>query len=339
MSLQGTVSKWVSCKGYGFIKGDDGQEAFVFSGAITGGDRLTVGKTVRYDMDPEAKKRNGPPAVKNAAGPAVIPYSRGAQKGSVKEWLAPKSYGFIRKPDGTIFYVHHSGFSGAKLQVGESVFFDVAPDEHDSGRKVAVNVTGPAVKQAAEYKGTVRRWSFEKRYGFITEEASGRDIFVHTNELGGAALTVGKDLFFDIGQKDGKEYAFNISGPAITDVAFYLAQNGYPRGKGMPPSYNNSAPFHGHSNRGDHARHGEERRMSPMNGKFYTQQQFVNHFGGTREWHQAPQQAYGRNDGYSGYNNSYNGYNGYNDYNDYNGYNSYGNGGGFKGGKKSGKRW
>eukprot|EP01064_Diplonema_japonicum_P031925 TRINITY_DN5875_c0_g1_i1.p1 TRINITY_DN5875_c0_g1~~TRINITY_DN5875_c0_g1_i1.p1 ORF type:complete len:314 (+),score=86.96 TRINITY_DN5875_c0_g1_i1:78-944(+) len=267
MALRGTVSKWVACKGYGFIQGETGEEVFVYSGAIVGGNSLTIGTEVTYELDLAAKKRDGAAAAKNVQGPGVRGISAGQCEGVVKEWLAAKSYGFIRQNDGTVLYVHHSAFDGSKLEVNQVVRFDVTGAQHDSGRNIAINVSGPGVKQRAAEKGVVRRWNFEKRYGFIQEDKTRRDIFVHTNEVGGAALAIGKELYFDVGNKDGKEHAFNISGPAITDVAMYLNHN------------NKNGTAKGGAN--------VERRRSPLNNKYYTREEFMTHFGGSKEWNNA----------------------------------------------------
>ena len=220
-------------KGYGFIKGDDDVQVFVYNGSLVGGTNLTVGEKVTYDLGQPQKSKDGKegacPAV-NVSGPGVHNNSKGALKGRVKEWLAPRSCGFLITPDEKVYYVHHSAFNGAKLQNDEEVFFDELPDRvHKTGRGVAVNVTGPGVKERASSKGTVRRWSFEKRYGFVMDAETKQDIFIHANEIGGAALTVNKDLWYEIGTRDGKRFASNISGPAITDVKVFLGyqQNGY----------------------------------------------------------------------------------------------------------------
>ena len=61
--------------------------------------------------------------------------------GTVKSWIAPRSFGFIRADGGgnaDVFF-HITSYDGDEPQVGEAVFFEIATDEK-SGRLRAVNV-------------------------------------------------------------------------------------------------------------------------------------------------------------------------------------------------------
>jgi CspA family cold shock protein len=52
-------------------------------------------------------------------------------------------------------------------------------------------------------KGTVKFFNTAKGFGFITPDGGGKDVFVHANDLGGATITEGTKVEFDVvqGQK------------------------------------------------------------------------------------------------------------------------------------------
>jgi len=58
-------------------------------------------------------------------------------------------------------------------------------------------------------QGKIKWFSIEKGYGFIEQE-SGSDLFVHANDVNGAALQEGDSVEFEIGE--GKK------GPCAKDV-------------------------------------------------------------------------------------------------------------------------
>ena len=62
-------------------------------------------------------------------------------------------------------------------------------------------------------KGKVKTWRFS--WGFITNDETGKDIFVHKNDLNGGIqeLQVGKAVTYDVGtdEKNNKEKAINVS--------------------------------------------------------------------------------------------------------------------------------
>jgi len=58
-------------------------------------------------------------------------------------------------------------------------------------------------------QGKVKWFSTEKGFGFIEQE-SGKDVFVHMNDVAGAALKEGDSVEFEIGE--GKK------GPCAKDV-------------------------------------------------------------------------------------------------------------------------
>jgi CspA family cold shock protein len=48
--------------------------------------------------------------------------------------------------------------------------------------------------------GTVKFFNTAKGFGFITPDGGGKDVFVHANDLGGAVITEGSKVQFDIVQ-------------------------------------------------------------------------------------------------------------------------------------------
>jgi CspA family cold shock protein len=47
-------------------------------------------------------------------------------------------------------------------------------------------------------KGTVKFFNLAKGFGFITPDNGGKDVFVHTNDVGGATLQEGTKVEFDV---------------------------------------------------------------------------------------------------------------------------------------------
>lgn len=66
------------------------------------------------------------------------------------------------------------------------------------------------------YSGTVKWFSAEKGYGFITKDEGGEDVFVHFSAIeaqGYKSLTEGQKVNFntEIDQRNGKLSATNVS--------------------------------------------------------------------------------------------------------------------------------
>jgi cold shock protein len=49
-------------------------------------------------------------------------------------------------------------------------------------------------------KGTVKFFNEAKRFGFITPDDGGKDVFVHANDTGGALLQEGTKVEFEVVQ-------------------------------------------------------------------------------------------------------------------------------------------
>ena len=58
----GTVTRWLEGRGYGFIKGEDGKEIFVHNSEIQGKSTLKEGEKVEFEVTEGTGK--GPRAVK-----------------------------------------------------------------------------------------------------------------------------------------------------------------------------------------------------------------------------------------------------------------------------------
>lgn len=69
--------------------------------------------------------------------------------------------------------------------------------------------------------GTVKWFSSEKGYGFITPNDGSEDVFVHQTEIkssGFRTLGEGEEVEFDIVQENGRSKASHVTGPAGADV-------------------------------------------------------------------------------------------------------------------------
>ena len=62
--------------------------------------------------------------------------------------------------------------------------------------------------------GKIKWFNPTKGYGFIENEAGGKDVFLHVSALEKAGintLTEGEEVEFEIGENQGKENAVNIT--------------------------------------------------------------------------------------------------------------------------------
>ena len=188
----GTVVQWQTQKGMGIIRSGE-QEYFVNYKSIVGGNRLTVEAEVAFELNETAVKKEGLPEAISVMGPAVIAATQGGQMGTVCEWYVGKAYGFLLGVDGSKVYAHISSFDGAKLSVGKTVNYDTTDVGHKSGRRVAINVSGPAVQPVAGTRGIVKSWVSSKNFGFA-EDAAGNEVFIHGSNIGGGWLMTGKEV-------------------------------------------------------------------------------------------------------------------------------------------------
>jgi CspA family cold shock protein len=63
-------------------------------------------------------------------------------------------------------------------------------------------------------KGTVKFFNAAKGFGFITPDEGGKDVFVHANDTGGATLTDGAKVEFEVvqGKKGPQASAVKVVG-------------------------------------------------------------------------------------------------------------------------------
>eukprot|EP00755_Sulcionema_specki_P024895 Sspe_Gene.82111::Locus_53717_Transcript_1_1_Confidence_1.000_Length_1133::g.82111::m.82111 len=298
MSHKGTVTKWFTAKGFGFLKGVDETEVFVHHTAIQGGGKLTEGGEVYYDIDtshvPRSKRAKqaadeGKVTACNVSGPGVVERVLGAFSGLVKEWHPGKGYGFIQGTNGATVYVHVSSFEGGSLQEGKTVTFDIEDVGHASGRKVATNVAGPAVLPQGSNTAVVKTWIADKGYGFAEDPVTGKDVYVHAKAIGGGMLLEGREIHYDPMESEhgsGRVQARNVTGPAVRDLrdgeTVAIGAKGGKGGKAGKMAFGRMAG--GAAPRG--AKGGQQKRKD-TDGRYYTKEEFVAQYGGVAEWEAA----------------------------------------------------
>jgi cold shock protein len=108
--------------------------------------------------------------------------------GIVRWFDAAKGYGFITTEDETELHVHRSqveSIGRATLVPGQAVRFDM--DTNRSGRSTAKNLKLIGDRKTKLAQGTVRSFSSQGGYGFITAE-DGTNVFVHASQVELAGL-------------------------------------------------------------------------------------------------------------------------------------------------------
>ena len=63
-------------------------------------------------------------------------------------------------------------------------------------------------------QGTVKWFSSEKGYGFITPDGGGDDLFVHYSNIAGSgfkSLEEGERVTYEVGENRGRKQAENVS--------------------------------------------------------------------------------------------------------------------------------
>eukprot|EP01060_Flectonema_neradi_P030635 TRINITY_DN449_c15_g1_i1.p1 TRINITY_DN449_c15_g1~~TRINITY_DN449_c15_g1_i1.p1 ORF type:complete len:326 (+),score=63.45 TRINITY_DN449_c15_g1_i1:51-1028(+) len=280
MSNIGTVTKWFP-SGFGFIQGADGTEVYVKEASIVNGYALTIGDTVNFDIDTTQSQKPGAKiAATNVSGPGVI----AGMSGVVQSYNPMKKFGFITASDGQSYFVHSKSIQGTSLIVGEPVNFSVEDVGHESGKPQATNVQGKGVVLRGKLKCVVKNWL--GKYGFVVDKL-GNEIFIHSKEIQGGSLTVGGDVFCDSYTKeDGHIAGTNVSGSGVTVGAAPAVQQSMMQQQTgfrnvMPALQQMAAPMQLTSATG------EEMRMD-TDGQFYTRTQFIEQYGGIREFNNAP---------------------------------------------------
>ena len=224
VGVLGTVSWYEPGKGYGFAAPDGGgPEVFVHSSAIIGGGVVSAGQRVAFlvgegERGPQAEHvlPLGPDAGRPAAGDGA--------DGTVSWFDEGKGFGFVT-PDagGDDVFVHVRALAQGLtwLAQGDRVAYEVVagdrgPQARDlhlvrgaedaappppPARRSAHPRAGDASARAGE--GVVARYDPERGFGFITPDAGGADLFVHTSVLSGTEpLRPGERVRYGVRQSD-----------------------------------------------------------------------------------------------------------------------------------------
>ena len=222
--MKGVVQTWADGKGFGTVKGDNDEIFHVRFSVLEGGNSLVEKGEVEFEVDETTTASAGGTRHRKALhvkGPGVRA-CEGTLTGTVESWHVTLGYGFITHETEGKVYAHYSTVGDgewARLEVGKEVQFGIQDVGHKSGRKVATTVSGAGVRLRGAHTGTVKRWDWNKHYGFVHTEDD-KDIFCHLTSLGvqKGHLTEGGQVFFDIEESsDGtkREVAVNVSGPAV----------------------------------------------------------------------------------------------------------------------------
>eukprot|EP01062_Namystynia_karyoxenos_P080683 TRINITY_DN8722_c0_g2_i1.p1 TRINITY_DN8722_c0_g2~~TRINITY_DN8722_c0_g2_i1.p1 ORF type:complete len:245 (+),score=56.45 TRINITY_DN8722_c0_g2_i1:123-857(+) len=148
MALTGTVKKWLSDKGFGFITGADGTDYFCHSRDLNGA-QLVEGQSVHYDL---GEDRQGRKTAQNVTGDGVRMPQKGQFTGTVVSWIPEKGFGFLKGDHGEkdLFCHFRALQDGDHLIVGAEVYYNSQQgDGRDQGRLNACDVTGPGVGRGA----------------------------------------------------------------------------------------------------------------------------------------------------------------------------------------------
>ncbi|KAJ9453664.1 hypothetical protein DIPPA_32261 [Diplonema papillatum] len=256
----GLVKTWNIAKGYGFVTSDSGAEAFVHFTQVKGSG-LEPGRRVYYEeQEVPGKRGEKQRTALDVHGEGVIPLprARGAFKGVVMLWVTGRSMGLIRAVDGEEIHVHSSAFGGGSLAAGKEVWYDVRRETHvKNGKKIASNVSGPAVIRVGKLTGIVKAWIAHKGYGFA-EMPDGSEVYVHRSALSDGHCQVGKEIFFSLQTQpnnSGRKQAANVTGPAVrpgsaVDFGPPILKGGKMGTAGKGGKYRGYSPFKGGSKKG-----------------------------------------------------------------------------------------
>jgi CspA family cold shock protein len=205
LGVLGTVKWYEPAKGYGFVTADSGgSEIFVHSSAIVTGGVVTAGQRVAFLI---GEGERGPQAehVVPLAADAGQPAAADGADGTVSWYDEGKGFGFVT-PDagGGDVFVHvralTDGLTG--LSEGDRVSYEVVQgDKGPQARNLQVvrsataaaapSRSAPAAQRypragdARPGEGVVARYDAERGFGFITPDAGGADLFVHTSVVVG----------------------------------------------------------------------------------------------------------------------------------------------------------
>jgi cold shock protein len=219
LGVLGTVAWYEPGKGYGFATPDDGgPEVFVHSSAIVTGGVLAAGQRVAFLVEQAERGPQAEHVVPLGAGAGAPARSDGAD-GTVSWFDEEKGFGFVT-PDGggPDVFVHVRALAEglAWLTEGDRVAYEVVqgdrgPQARDvhlvreaaDERKGAPAPARAGSASARDGEGVVARYDADRGFGFITPDAGGPDLFVHTSVVSGAEpLRAGERVRFGVRQSD-----------------------------------------------------------------------------------------------------------------------------------------
>jgi CspA family cold shock protein len=220
VGVLGSIAWYEPGKGYGFATPDGGgPEVFVHSSAIVTGCVVTAGQRVAFlvgegERGPQAE--NLIPLGEAAGAPAA---TDGAD-GTVSWYDEDKGFGFVT-PDGggDDVFVHVRALTEGLtwLTEGDRVAYEVVQSDKGPQARSLHLVQGAAAEDASAAapaaassvtparagEGVVARYDAERGFGFITPDAGGADLFVHTSVLNGAEpLQKGERVRYKVRQSD-----------------------------------------------------------------------------------------------------------------------------------------
>ncbi len=218
LGLLGTVKWYEPVKGYGFVTPDGGgAEVFLHSSAIVTGGVVTAGQRIAFLVGAGERGPQAEHAVPLGAG-AGAPAADDGADGTVAWYDEGKGFGFVTPDDGgqDVFVQVRALTDGLTwLAAGDRVLYEVVQgDRGPQARDVQLvqaapdsapppPSAGPARDEARPGEGVVARYDAERGFGFITPDAGGADLFVHTSVLVDVeALQKGDRVRYGIRQSD-----------------------------------------------------------------------------------------------------------------------------------------
>jgi CspA family cold shock protein len=215
LGVLGSVTWYEPGKGYGFASPDGGgPEVFVHSSAILTGGVVAAGQRVAFLIGDGERGPQAESLIPLGDG-AGAPASDDGADGTVSWYDEDKGFGFIT-PDagGDDVFVHVRALSEGLtwLTEGDRVVYEVVQSDKGPQARALHLVQGaaaedapaaPAQAPARAGEGVVARYDAERGFGFITPDAGGADLFVHTSVLNGAEpLQKGERVRYKVRQSD-----------------------------------------------------------------------------------------------------------------------------------------
>lgn len=201
MSKSGTVLKWISQSGYGFI--DDGSEENIFvhrSNLEDGVDALNIGEKVTFDTYTD--ERSGREQATNVKGDGSgQPDERGGRNNYGGNNYRNNNYGNNR---------------GGNNYRGNNNYR--SNNSYGGNRSGGSSSSGKCVK-----------WVVGRGYGFIKDDETGEDVYVHGSALeqGVDCLNIGEKCTFEVSENNGRYRAQNVQGDGSGTAPAARENRGY----------------------------------------------------------------------------------------------------------------